>query len=225
MYDFLKSVDFYLFLRGPMVWVAFIIFFGGSIFRIGALLYQAKKARVIFPYMNVRYTIRSIFHWIVPFASTNMRKRPWITVITFLFHLSLIICPIFLLAHIMLLNESWYISWWALPERIADAMTVAVMLCGIFFVLRRLFASEVRTVTSVSDFVILGIALAPYITGYLAFHEYLFEYNVIVNLHILTGEILLIMIPFTRLSHMFLFWFTRAYTGSEFGGLRKSRDY
>jgi nitrate reductase gamma subunit len=225
MYDLLTSVELYLFLKGPMVWIAFIIFISGSIFRIGSLLYRAKKARVIYPYLNLRYSIRSIVHWIVPFASTNMRKRPWITIITFLFHLCLILCPIFLLAHIMLWNESWNIRWRALPEGAADAVTLIVILCGLFFFMRRLVADEVRSVTSASDFVILGIALAPYITGYLAFHQYLFEYDMIITLHILFGELLLIMIPFTRLSHMFLFWFTRAYTGSEFGEVRRSRDY
>ena len=225
MYDFLTSLEFYLFLRGPMVWIAFAIFIGGSIFRIGSLLYRAKKARVIYPYMNLRYSIRSIAHWIIPFASTNMRQRPWITVITFLFHICLIFCPIFLLAHIMLWNESWNIKWWALPEGAADIMTLTVILCGLFFVIRRIIASEVRTVTTASDFVILCIALAPYITGYMAFHQNLGEYDLIITLHILFGELLLIMIPFTRLSHMFLFWFTRAYTGSEFGEVRHSRDY
>lgn len=225
MYEFLTSAALYDFLRGPMVWIAFIIFIGGSILRIASLLYQAKKARVIYPYLNLRYSIRSIFHWIIPFASTNMRKRPWITAITFLFHLCLIFCPLFLLAHIMLWNESWDIKWRALPESAADAMTLIVILCGLFFVMRRFIAGEVRSVTSASDFVILGIALAPYVTGYLAFHQYLFEYDMIITLHILFGELLLIMIPFTRLSHMFLFWFTRAYTGSEFGEVRHSKDY
>jgi nitrate reductase gamma subunit len=225
MYDLLTSVELYLFLKGPMVWIAFLIFIGGIILRIASLLYRAKKARVIYPYLNVRYTIRSIFHWIVPFGSTNMRKRPWITIITFLFHTCLILCPIFLLAHIMLWHESWNIRWWALPEGAADAATLIVILGGLFFVIRRLIAGEVRSVTSASDFLILGIALAPYITGYLAFHHYLFEYDMIITLHILFGELLLILIPFTRLSHMFLFWFTRAYTGSEFGEVRHSRDY
>jgi nitrate reductase gamma subunit len=44
-------------------------------------------------------------------------------------------------------------------------------------------------------------------------------------LHILTGEILLVAIPFTRLSHMFFFFFTRAYMGSEFGSVRNARDW
>jgi len=44
-------------------------------------------------------------------------------------------------------------------------------------------------------------------------------------LHILSGEIMLMAIPFTRLSHMLFFWFTRAYMGCEFGLVRNARDW
>lgn len=43
--------------------------------------------------------------------------------------------------------------------------------------------------------------------------------------HDLSGEIMLVAIPFTRLSHMIFSVFTRAYMGSEFGGVRHARDW
>ena len=225
MYGFLTSLELYNFVKGPMVWVTFIIFIGGSIYRIISLLYRAKKAKVIYPYMSLRYTLRSLLHWIVPFASTNMRKRPWITVITFLFHICLIITPVFLLGHNMLWRDAWNIRWWTLPERAADAMALIVIFSALFFLLRRLISPEVRFVTFLSDYTLLAIAASPFITGFLAFHQLFFDYNIMVTLHILFGEIMLIAIPFTRLSHMLFFWLTRAYTGSDFGAVRHSRDY
>ena len=225
MYEFLTSIELYKFLKGPMVWIAFIIFIGGSVYRIISLLSRAKGANVLYPYISLKYSLRSIFHWIIPFASTNMRKRPWITTITFLFHLCLIVTPIFLFAHNMLVRESWDIQWWTLPERTADAMTLIVVFCIVFFLLRRIIAPEVRYVTSAPDFFILGTVAAPFITGLLAFHQVFFDYRFMVNLHILFGEAMLMAIPFTRLSHMLFFWLTRAYTGSEFGAVRHSRDY
>ena len=225
MYDFLTSIEFYKFLKGPMVWVAFIVFTVGSLYRVISLISRAKNARVIYPYMSLKYSLRSIFHWIIPFASTNMRKHPWLTIITFLFHSCLIFTPVFLLAHNMLIEESWNIKWWTLSETAADAMTLIVIACSGIFFLRRLISPEVRFVTSQMDFIILFIAAAPFITGYFAFHQLLFDYRLMVVLHIFFAEIMLIAIPFTRLSHMFFFWLTRAYTGSEFGAVRHSRDY
>jgi hypothetical protein len=44
-------------------------------------------------------------------------------------------------------------------------------------------------------------------------------------LHILLGEILLILIPITKLGHMILFFFTRAFIGFEMGGRRGARSW
>ena len=225
MYEFLTSTEVYNFIKGPLVWVSFIIFIGGSIYRVVSLLYRARKAKVIYTYLSVRYSLRSIFHWIIPFASTHMRKRPWITIISFLFHICLVLTPLFLLSHNMLLRDSWNIRWWTLPERTADAMALIVIFSALFFLLRRLISPEVRFVTFLSDYTLLAIATSPFITGFLAFHQLFFDYDIMVTLHILLGEIMLIAIPFTRLSHMLFFWLTRAYTGSDFGAVRHSRDY
>ena len=90
--------------------------------------------------------------------------------------------------------------------------------------MRRIRQPEVRFVTSASDFVILAIVAMPFITGFLAYHQW-FNYKVFLILHILSGEVMLAAIPFTRLSHMIFSPFTRAYMGSEFGGVRRARDW
>jgi hypothetical protein len=41
----------------------------------------------------------------------------------------------------------------------------------------------------------------------------------------LSAELLLVAIPFTRLSHMLLAPLTRAYIGSEFGMVRHVKDW
>ena len=78
--------------------------------------------------------------------------------------------------------------------------------------------------TSASDYVILAIVAAPFVTGFFAYHQW-FAYRSFMILHILTGEIMLVAIPFTRLSHMIYSPFTRAYMGSEFGAVRHARDW
>ena len=214
----------YEFVSGPLVWIAFIVFFGGSIYRLVSMLTLAKKEKVIYPYMSLKYGLRSLIHWIIPFASTNMRRRPYMTVITFAFHACLILTPIFLLSHNILWYQSWKISWWTLSEGTADVMTVIVIVAAIFFLLRRLLLPEVRYVTFMSDYLLLFIALAPFLTGFIAYHQWL-PYKTTLILHILSGEVMLMAIPFTRLSHMLYFVFTRAYMGSEFGSVRNSKDW
>ncbi len=216
---------FYNFVSGPLAWVAFILFFGGSIYRIASMLkLVAEKERFIFSYMSWRYSLRSIFHWIIPFATLNWRRQPVLTVVTFSFHLCLLATPIFLLSHVVLWDEAFDINWWTLPDAVADVMTIIVILGAVYFLVRRLSLPEVKFVTSASDFVILAIVAAPFITGFLAYHQW-FAYPLVMCLHVLAGNILLVAMPFTRLSHMLFSPFTRAYMGSEFGKVRHARDW
>lgn len=217
--------SFYNFVSGPLAWVAFILFIGGSIYRIASILkLVAQKERFIFSYMSWRYSLRSIFHWIVPFATVNWRRQPVLTVVTFAFHICLIVTPLFLLSHVILWDEAFDISWWTLPDTVADVMTIIVILGAVYFLVRRLSLPEVKFVTSTSDFVILAIVAAPFVTGFLAYHQW-FAYPLMMGLHVLAGDIMLAAIPFTRLSHMLFSPFTRAYMGSEFGKVRHARDW
>lgn len=217
-------MDLYEIVRGPLAWVALLVFFLGTVYRIVSMLVEARKDKVVYPYMSLKYGLRSLMHWLIPFGSVNMRKRPVMTIVTFVFHICLVLTPIFLLAHVILVYESWKIQWWSLPESAADVMSVLVVLACVFLLVRRIVSPEVQNVTFLSDYVLLTLVALPFITGFLAYHQ-LGPYRPTLILHILTGEILLVAIPFTRLSHMFFFFFTRAYMGSEFGNVRNARDW
>ncbi len=217
--------DLYGFVSGPMVWIAFIVFIGGSIFRLVQLFSLARrKEAFIFTYMSWKYGLRSILRWITPFATVNMQRHPILTIVTFAFHICLLLTPVFLLSHIVLWDEAWDIRWWSLPDGVADFMTLVVIGGCVFFLVRRLKTPEVAYLTSGSDFAILFIVAMPFVTGFLAYHQW-FNYPFFLLLHILSGEIMLMAIPFTRLSHMLFSPFTRAYMGSEFGKVRHARDW
>ena len=217
--------EIYNFVSGPLAWLAFILFFGGCLYRLVRLFMLVKeKEPFIFTYMSWKYSLRSIFHWIIPFGTVNWRRHPVLTVVTFVFHIGLVIAPIFLLAHVILLDEALNLTWWTLPDAWADVLTVVVIIGCVFFLVRRLTQPEVKFVTSASDFVILAIVAAPFITGFIAYHQWI-DYPVMMVLHVAAGEVLLVAIPFTRLSHMLFSPFTRAYMGSEFGKVRRARDW
>jgi nitrate reductase gamma subunit len=210
---------------GPLAWVAFLVFIGGSLYRLVFLIFMVnKKEKFIFSYMSWKYSLRSILHWITPFAATNWRNHPVLTLVTFAFHICLVLTPIFLLAHIVMWQDAWDVSWWALPDAPALVMTLIVIGGCIFFLIRRLISPEVQYVTSASDYIILGIVAAPFVTGFIAYFQW-FGYPFFTILHMLSGEVMLVAIPFTRLSHMLFSPLTRAYMGSEFGGVRHARDW
>ena len=215
----------YIFISGPLAWVAFIIFIGGCLFRLISLIILVhRKEKFIYSYMSLKYSLRSILHWSTPFATENMRRHPLLTIVAFAFHICLLLTPIFLLAHVTLIDESWNMSWWTLPEGATQIMTLIVIAGCVFFLVRRIVSPEVHYVTYASDYIMLAIIAAPFVTGFIAYYQW-FEYQIFMILHILSGEIMLVAIPFTRLSHMLFAPLTRAYMGSEFGGIRHARDW
>jgi len=210
----------YEFVTGPLAWVSFGIFLVGmTVKTVSVIRLALKKDKVVFNHFSLGWSLRSIFHWLVPFGSRSMREKPFFTAVTFIFHTCLLVTPVFLLSHNILWDERWDISWWSLSERLADYMTVLFIAAAIVMIFRRLVSPEVRIVTSASDYLLLAVVMAPFVTGYFAYHQWL-RYDTMLIIHILCGEIMLIVIPFTKLSHMVLFFLTRAHIGSEMGNRR-----
>ncbi|WP_020587680.1 TmcC family electron transfer complex membrane anchor subunit [Desulfobacter curvatus] len=213
------------FIMGPMVWISFLIFFGGLGFKAGFFIRELKrKESYIFSYLTLFHSLRSIGAWLIPFFPVSTRKNPFFYSISYLFHLLLFAVPIFLSAHVVLVQEAFNISWPVFDDHIADTMTVVVIIALIFFGGRRIMVPDVKFLTSPTDFLLIAVVLLPFFTGFLAYHQF-FAYRWVMIVHILCGEFMLIMIPFSRFSHMVFAAFTRAYTGSEFGNVRHARDW
>jgi len=218
----------YDFIQGQLVSIAFVIFVLGLIFQFSQFFKLTKKKEWIYPPGEVKREKKTPGKWVTfCFASlsgTLWKTDPLITIVTSVFHVFLILVPLFLLGHNILLNQSWGLSLWSLPESITDILTLVVLICVAFFLGRRLFLSRVRVITSLYDYAVLLIALAPFLTGYLAYHQW-FNYDTVMTVHILTGEVMLITIPFTKLGHMLFFFLYRFLIGNEYSFARGERTW
>jgi len=218
----------YDFIRGPLVSVAFIIFLVGLTFQLIQFFRLTKKKKWIYPPVEVKREKKTAGKWITfCLASLNgtlWKTDPLMTMVTSVFHVFLILAPLFLLGHNILLDQSWGLSLWSLPESLTDGLTLIVLICVAFFLGRRLFLARVRVITSVYDYVILLIALAPFLTGYLAYHQW-FNYEMVMTVHILAGEVMLITLPFTKLGHMLFFFLYRFFIGNEYSFARGERTW
>jgi len=218
----------YDFIRGPLVSIAFVIFILGLIFQFIQFFKLTKKKEWVYPPGEVKREKKTAGKWVTfCLASLNgnlWKTDPLITIVTSVFHVFLILVPLFLLGHNILLNQSWGLSLWSLPESVTDILTLAVLICVAFFLGRRLFLSRVRVITSLYDYAVLLVALAPFLTGYLAYHQW-FNYDTVMTVHILAGEVMLITIPFTKLGHMLFFFLYRFLIGNEYSFARGERTW
>ncbi len=213
------------FIMGPMVWISVLIFFFGLTAKLVGIIRGVKeKEAYVFSYLTLYHSLRSIGAWLIPFFPRSTRERPLFYCISYCFHLALFAVPLFLSAHIVLVEEAFGISWPALNDTAADVLTILTIAALIYFAFRRIMVPEVKFLTSAMDFLLLFIVLLPFLTGFLAYHQ-VWDYQWIMIVHILSGEFMLIIIPFSRFSHMITAPLTRAYTGSEFGNVRHARDW
>ncbi len=211
----------YEFVTGPLAWLAFAVFFLGLAYRliwyIRGLDWQLD--RVSYGHntsFGVKGALRSVGYWLLPYGTHSWRKYPGFTLLFFVFHIGLVLTPIFLLGHNLLLQERWGISWPTLPEPVADFLTVAMMVAAVLILLRRAGLPEVRILTKPYDVILLVIAVAPFFTGFMAYHQ-VGHYRSWLIAHIICGEIMLVAIPLTKLSHFLLFFLSRIQLGLDFG--------
>ena len=166
--------------------------------------------------LGIRGAVRSIGYWLLPYGTQSWRNNPFFTLLVFLLHIGLLFTPVFLLGHNVLLQERWGFSLPTISESTADLLTMLVIVSAVFLVLRRIALTEVRIITDVKDYFMIAVAAAPFITGLIA-HYQVGNYQIWLIAHILSGELLLIAIPFTKLSHFVLFFMSRAQLGMDYG--------
>ncbi len=218
----------YNFAQGPLIGLAFLVFSLGLLFQGIQFFRLTRQKEWLYPSLSPE-TKKEKKAWdrLIACCLASLRGTLWetnrlMTIMTSVFHVCLIVTPLFLLGHNILLDQTLGLNLWSLPEGITDRLTFVILICGAFFLGRRLFLARVRIITTAYDYLILFIAIAPFLTGYLAYHQW-FDYPTVMTLHILSGEAMLITLPFTKLGHMLFFFLYRFFIGNEYGFTRGSR--
>jgi nitrate reductase gamma subunit len=221
----LTADSIYRFLSGPALWFTMTVFLGGLALRLGYLYWLSRrKDPVIYNHASFRWGLKSILFWLIPWATVSMRSQPVFSGAAFLFHICLLSVPLFLSAHNILWEEAFGVSLWSMPDVWADALTLVFLATAVFVLVRRVVRPEVRILTSAWDYTLIALTTLPFLTGILAYHQ-MGPYELMLPLHIALSEILLIVIPFSKLGHMLLFFFSRAFIGFELGARRGARSW
>lgn len=192
-------MDFYSFVAGPLLWFAFLVLVLSILMRttffVSVIIRSAREKN-----LKLGYFAASVVRAGLPFHQAIMRKPLYVT-LRYIFHISLIVVPIWLSGHIGLWEDSifeW--SWEAMPDSWADWLTLLVIGIAAIFLARRLFIPEIRQNSTLPDYVLILIAALSFLTGYFLTHGTLdsvafFEYHM-ETIHILSAELLMITAAF-----------------------------
>ena len=212
----------YELVRGPLVWVSLIVFVIGTIFQIFRF-YTLSRMVALSPHVpsmrpakdeKKKFSLDRTVDILKKAGQTVLAVHPITITVSTIFHLCLVFVPLFLLGHNELFALTFGFGLPSVSEHASDILTIIVLLCCAFFLFRRVFFSRVRAITSFYDYLVLALATVPFLSGFLAFHQ-IFDYRTVMIVHMLSGEVMLMAIPFTKLTHMIFFFLNRFLTVNE----------
>ncbi len=186
-----------------------VLYFMGLDWRLDRVAYKPHLGRAM------AGGVHSAYKWLIPFGTYGWRAQPFFTVCFFLLHVGAVLVPLFLIGHNEILLQNFGFSLPVMPQLLADILTVAAIIGVVFIVLRRIALSEVRILTTGYDYFILALVAVPFITGFVA-RMSAGNAEGWLLCHIISGELMLVLAPFTKLSHIVLYFCSRWQIGADY---------
>ncbi len=159
---------------------------------------------------------RTIFTRSLP--PPGMLKRAPLTYIGgYVFHIGLAVAVFLFVPHIELIRGVLGLRWPGLPNLFVDIATVAAILAMIAVLGGRLTDPVKRFLSRGGDWLAWGLTFVPLATGYAAYHHLFENYTLTLAAHILSAELFLALLPFTKLVHVASLFMARWYNGDIAG--------
>jgi nitrate reductase gamma subunit len=135
----------------------------------------------------------------------------------YVFHVGLAVVVFLFAPHIALITALIGVSWPALPSQAIDFATVVTMAAMIAVLIDRITKIPKRFLSTFGDWFTWTLTFVPLLTGWLAVQHLLLPYTLMLAVHILSVELLLVFLPFTKLFHAFTTFGSRWFNGTVNG--------
>jgi nitrate reductase gamma subunit len=143
--------------------------------------------------------------WLFPFNRIH-RSRASYSLASFSLHLGVLIVTFFLRNHLDILQANVGLSWAAISKPILDILTLVGIIGIALLLLFRLYFTGSRRLSTTADYGVLLILLGIFLSGFLAGRPWNpIPYNGLMLFHTISGMLLLILIPFSKISHCVLY--------------------
>jgi len=213
----MNHLDLLTFARGTALNWALVIFVLGITLRLFEIFGLGRKTDLAKPRSNsCGNGWRTMFTRSLP--PEGMLKRDPVTYIAgYVFHVGLLVVIFLFAPHVEFFRSLLGIGWASLPSALVDALVVASIVALGVLLAHRLNSPVKRMLSGFGDYLAWVVTLLPLLTGYMAYHHLMFEYTLMLALHIFSVELLLVLLPFTKLFHTFSVFISRWYNGDIFG--------
>jgi nitrate reductase gamma subunit len=213
----MSEIEFLSWVRGPGFQIATVILVAGVVIRILEILLLGRKANLAEAKgSEMASGLRTMVTRSFPDASTF--KRSSFTIVAgYIFHIGLFVTILFFAPHILLIKNVIGFGWPSMPTQIVDALTVVSIIALLAILAHRFNNKVLRFLTNKEDLLVWFVTIAPLVTGYMAFHRIAMPGSMMIGIHILSVELLMVLLPFTKLMHTFTLFLARWYNGAISG--------
>lgn len=210
----MNELQFLTWVRGPGLDIAVGIFLLGTVWRLFEIYTLGRRKDLAAPRRAAGASgLHTVFRRTLP--PHGMLKRAPVSYIGgFIFHIGLAVIVFLGAPHIMLITSLTGLSWPGLPAQFIGLATVLTMAAMLAMLVDRINKPAKRFLSTFEDWFTWAVTFLPVLTGWLAVQHLLLPYTTMLALHILSVEILLIVLPFTKLFHVFTLFGSRWYNGS-----------
>lgn len=136
------------------------------------------------------------------------KNRPLFASLSIVFHIGLLAAPLLLLDHWrMLINSAGLtLDVPAFPKIAIDVLTLLTISVALILFFYRVFNNAAMTISRKQDFLLPLLLAIPFISGFLCSNIMISPqtYKVSMLFHVLSGDLILFILPFTKLSHSVL---------------------
>lgn len=205
------------FVRGQLLGFSLAVFVLGLIYRVAYNYLLGRKVDLARPEgsewgpgLEAIYR-RSLFH-------PGMSYRGYFTLIAgYTFHIGFLGTLFLFTQHINLFRAVFGFGWPGLPPGVIDAMAILGIAALIAVLIHRLVDPVRRLISDFQDYFTWAVTALPLVTGFMLARRIGPEYMQMLTWHILSLELLLVVTPFTKLSHMVTVFVARWYNGAIAG--------
>lgn len=209
----MSHLDLLTFARGSALNWALIVFAAGVVLRLFEILGLGRKADLARPRLDTPGSgWRTIFSRTLP-PPGMLRRDPVTYYGGYVFHIGLFIAIFFFAPHIEFFRGMTGLHWYRLPSALVDASVVAAIVALVVLLLHRINHRVKSMLSGPGDYIAWTATMLPLLTGYMAYHHLFVEYTLMLALHLFSVELLLILMPFTKLFHTFSLFISRWYNG------------
>jgi nitrate reductase gamma subunit len=156
--------------------------------------------------------------WRRSFVLPELSARGKFTVVAgYTFHLGFFVTLLFLSQHIDMLRAVLGFGWPAMARSAIDIAAILTIAAMIALLVHRYLDPVKRMLSGFEDYLTWLLTFLPLLTGFMLLHGIGPAYTQMLTLHLLSVELLLIAIPFTKLAHMLTTFSARWYNGAFAG--------